>query len=121
MFLTQQQAGRHLAGPDGYFNSNLISAGSSFSHQFNASGTYDYYCIVHPWMQGNVVVTGSQTASAQPEGSGSFATQILAIGPLWSEDGTYIVKASVGVVEATNTFNFTVRAAGCHTVYLSSI
>ena len=50
-------SGSPFSGPDGYFNSSLIAVGSSFSQQFNASGTYDYYCIVHPWMQGTVTVS----------------------------------------------------------------
>jgi len=31
-------------------------AGSSFSHTFDAAGTFDYFCMVHPWMQGTVIV-----------------------------------------------------------------
>ncbi len=44
------------AGPDGVFDSELISAGETFEYTFNAPGTQDYYCIVHPWMVGTVNV-----------------------------------------------------------------
>ena len=57
-------------------------------------------------MQGSVFVSGSQTASAQPEGSGSFATEILTTS--WSQDGSYTIKANYGPAAATKTFNFTV-------------
>ena len=43
-------------GSSGVFDSSLIMAGSSFSHMFNSAGTFDYYCMVHPWMEGTVIV-----------------------------------------------------------------
>ena len=46
----------HSFGPDGLWDSSLIMPGGSFSVTLNTSGTYDYYCMVHPWMQGTVVV-----------------------------------------------------------------
>jgi len=41
---------------EGEFDSDIFSAGESFEHTFNAIGTYDYFCIVHPWMEGTVIV-----------------------------------------------------------------
>ncbi len=38
------------------FDSSLLVAGSSFSYKFEEAGTVDYFCIVHPWMKGIVVV-----------------------------------------------------------------
>jgi len=49
-------------GPSGVFDSSLIMAGSSFSHTFEEAGTYDYFCMVHPWMKGTVIVGGSSTS-----------------------------------------------------------
>ena len=43
-------------GPSGVFDSSLIMAGSSFSHTFDEAGTFDYFCMVHPWMNGTVIV-----------------------------------------------------------------
>jgi len=43
-------------GPNGIFDSGLISPGKTFTNQFDEEGTFDYYCIAHPWMTGNVVV-----------------------------------------------------------------
>jgi len=43
-------------GPDGVFDSGLISAIATFSHTFHNAGIYDYYCVYHPWMKGIVVV-----------------------------------------------------------------
>ena len=38
------------------FNSGPIQPGSTFVHFFDESGTVDYYCTIHPYMIGKVVV-----------------------------------------------------------------
>ena len=43
-------------GPSGVFDSSLIMAGASFENTFDEAGSYDYFCMVHPWMVGNVQV-----------------------------------------------------------------
>jgi predicted secreted protein with PEFG-CTERM motif len=48
--------GSATEGPSGVFDSSLIMAGSSFSHTFEDAGSYDYFCMVHPWMSGLVIV-----------------------------------------------------------------
>ena len=53
-------SGTTLGGPSGVWDSSLMMAGSvSFSHTFDAAGTYPYFCMVHPWMLGTVIVTGA--------------------------------------------------------------
>ncbi|WP_255486582.1 cupredoxin domain-containing protein [Candidatus Nitrosotenuis sp. DW1] len=42
--------------PDGVFDSSLLPAGKTFSFKFESSGEYPYYCMVHPWMTGKVIV-----------------------------------------------------------------
>ena len=49
-------SGNPSEGPDGLFDSDLISAGDSFEYTFTNPGKIDYYCIVHPWMIGSVIV-----------------------------------------------------------------
>jgi len=49
-------SGTPAGGPDGVFDSSLIMAGGSYSHTFDTAGTYDYFCMVHPWMEGTVIV-----------------------------------------------------------------
>ena len=39
------------------FDSSYIAAGKTFQHQFGTAGTFDYYCTLHPWMKGKVVVS----------------------------------------------------------------
>ena len=44
-------------GPDGNFDSSLFMAGTTFSvDTLDEEGTYPYFCMVHPWMTGEVIV-----------------------------------------------------------------
>jgi len=61
-------AGSPQDGPSGVFDSSLIIAGSSFSHTFDSAGTYDYFCMVHPWMIGTVVVSAEEMEHAEEMG-----------------------------------------------------
>ncbi len=49
-------AGSPADGPSGAFDSSLLMAGASYSFTFDAAGSYDYFCMVHPWMTGKVTV-----------------------------------------------------------------
>ena len=49
-------AGSAADGPSGAFDSSLFMAGATFSHKFEEAGTFNYFCMVHPWMEGVVVV-----------------------------------------------------------------
>ncbi|MGI9566946.1 MAG: cupredoxin domain-containing protein [Nitrosopumilus sp.] len=41
---------------DGIFDSDRFMPGESWSYSFDESGTFSYYCTIHPWMEGVVVV-----------------------------------------------------------------
>jgi plastocyanin len=41
---------------DGSFDSGLVASGEVFTFRFEAEGTFDYTCILHPGMEGTVVV-----------------------------------------------------------------
>jgi len=43
-------------GPDGIFDSKLFAVGKSWSYRFTDEGAYPYFCTIHPWMVGIVVV-----------------------------------------------------------------
>lgn len=40
------------------FASSLLDTGDTFSFTFNAAGTFDYFCSVHPMMTAKVIVQG---------------------------------------------------------------
>ena len=43
-------------GPDGVWDSSLMLVNGSYSVTLDEAGTYPYFCMVHPWMQGTVGV-----------------------------------------------------------------
>ena len=49
-------SGSPAEGPSGVFDSSLLMANASFAFTFEDAGNYDYFCMVHPWMVGNVTV-----------------------------------------------------------------
>jgi len=49
-------SGTAAGGPDGVFDSSLIMASGSYSVTLDDEGTYPYFCMVHPWMSGTVIV-----------------------------------------------------------------
>ena len=49
-------SGSPQKGPSGAFDSGLILAGGTFTHKFESTGAFDYFCMVHPWMVGIVEV-----------------------------------------------------------------
>ena len=56
-------AAAHLAtsgtpdgGPDGVFDSGMIMGGATYEYEFAETGEFVYYCLVHPWMVGTVIV-----------------------------------------------------------------
>ena len=53
-------SGTPAEGFDGVFDSSLVPAGGMFSYKFEEAGTYDYFCMVHPWMTGIVTVSAER-------------------------------------------------------------
>ncbi|HIH07650.1 MAG TPA: hypothetical protein HA236_05265 [Candidatus Nitrosotenuis sp.] len=43
--------------PNGIIESEQIAASDTFSHKFDHSGQFHYYCRLHPWMEGTVSVS----------------------------------------------------------------
>ena len=43
-------------GPDRVFDSSIIMSGDTFTHTFTETGQYEYFCSIHPWMTGTVIV-----------------------------------------------------------------
>ena len=90
------------------FDSGLVKAGATFSFQFPNSGTFNYFCQVHPWMTGMVTVAagvaqnqngiplgGPYTGSNSTTGSN---TAVPEFGPIAS---LILVIAIVSVVAVT--------------------
>lgn len=54
-------------GPDGSFDSGLFMSGNTFEYQFNSEGDYPYFCQVHPWMTGQIIVTKGNNTGPTPQ------------------------------------------------------
>ncbi len=48
---------------------NLIKPGSTYQFTFANAGTFDYFCSVHPWMTGQVIVASAAADITQSSGS----------------------------------------------------
>jgi len=42
--------------PNGIFDSGRFMPGESWSYKFEESGTFSYYCTIHPWMEGILII-----------------------------------------------------------------
>jgi len=72
------------------FDSSLLMVGATFSHKFDAAGEYPYFCMVHPWMKGMVIV---QEAMAEED---EYMMESIMVEGM-SSDGTVKVTVSSGI------------------------
>ena len=86
-------SGTASGGPEGVFDSSLFAAGTTFSHTFEEEGTFDYFCMVHPWMVGNVIVG---EVMAEPAPVEEEPTAELVVGAPSEEETTVTGMTSDG-------------------------
>ena len=55
------------------FDSGLIKKGAEFKFTFATAGTYDFFCTVHPWMAGQVIVGAASTMPTPAGNTGENA------------------------------------------------
>ena len=103
-------SGSESGGPDGIFNSGPFSTGSTFTHTFTEAGEYPYFCALHPWLTGRVVVmSGAELPAAQltlntPATKVLEGDSVLISGMLASSaDESAIAGQSVSIMESANT------------------
>ncbi|MEX0655921.1 MAG: cupredoxin domain-containing protein [Nitrosopumilaceae archaeon] len=89
-------------GPDGNFDSSLFMAGNTFSVKFDdyEPGTYPYFCMVHPWMTGFVIV---QEVSASSSSTQTFDSNEAEKIILDKNEVVKQVKASLEKINSTLT------------------
>ena len=61
-------SGTAAEGLDDVFDSSLVAPEGMFSYKFEEAGTYDYFCMVHPWMTGIVTVSAEHEEMGGMEG-----------------------------------------------------
>lgn len=52
----KDSAAHTVTARDKSFDSGKLSRNDTFSYTFKQSGTFEYYCTIHPFMEGKVVV-----------------------------------------------------------------
>src|SRR5262249_56493515 len=50
----------------GVWDSGFLNLGQSFGFTFNSTGTFPYFCALHPFMEGTITVTGAATNTPTP-------------------------------------------------------
>jgi len=53
---TNNDSMQHTVTANDNFDSGILAKGQSFSHKFDTAGTFDYICIIHPNMKGQIIV-----------------------------------------------------------------
>ena len=82
-------------GPDGIFDSSLLGPDKTFFFKFEEAGTFKYFCMVHPWMEGIVTVQAEMMEEEEEtiEEEETYASAM-------SSDGSMNVEIESGVPTA---------------------
>jgi len=89
-------SGNPTDGQDGTFDSSLFGPSKTFTHKFEEAGTFNYFCMVHPWMLGVVTVQGETMEEGEDEMMESEETYASAM----SSDGSMNVEIESGIPTA---------------------
>jgi plastocyanin len=57
-WVNRDSAAHTVTSTTGLFSSGDMASGATFSFTFTKVGILQYYCTIHPWMKGTIVVTG---------------------------------------------------------------
>jgi glucose/arabinose dehydrogenase/plastocyanin len=64
---TNYDADQHtVTSTEEIFGSGLFGEGETFEYTFTEPGTYEYFCTVHPFMEGEVVVSEEEPEPVEP-------------------------------------------------------
>ena len=87
--------------PNGSFNSGLVAPNNSYSLEFTDEGIYPYYCMMHPWMNGSVVVGEKITDEEKEEHLEEHEEMVVILedGMFTNSTGTYYANGTAVVPE----------------------
>ncbi|MGH9909831.1 MAG: cupredoxin domain-containing protein, partial [Nitrososphaerales archaeon] len=97
--------------PDPTISSNLIQPGEKFSYSFRQAGTWYYMCVIHPWMEGFVVIDEPPVRDAPSMVCASEK----------SEDGSIIVIARSTIPKAGEQLELLITFADDSGNYLEDV
>jgi len=82
----------------GKFDSSLVMAGSSYEWTPTTKGQYDYFCLIHPWMVGIILVGEVTYIPPQPESKIIVSTDTSKYNK--GETGTYTLEEALKIQAA---------------------
>ncbi len=95
--------------PDGAFDSDLFAPDESWSYTFHTPGTFTYFCVIHPWMEGVVTVNpiAAEDIPAYPVDSSGNRYEIWPA-HTYSNDGEYDIdmKWDIPIITGNTTTLF---------------
>ena len=86
-------AGTATDGPSGVWDSSLVMANGSFSYTTDTVGTFDYFCMVHPWMTGTLIVEDPAVAQAAADAAAADAAEADAAAAAAAADAAAAIAA----------------------------
>ncbi|PHY08588.1 MAG: PEFG-CTERM domain-containing protein [Nitrosarchaeum sp.] len=95
-------AGNPIDGPSGIFDSGLVPPGGSYEWTPTTAGEVSYFCMVHPWMAGLIVVQAAEqndtaTSSSDEELMVDIVTGSAGQGEKLSIDLTFTTMSGASV------------------------
>jgi len=85
-------AGNAADGPTGEFDSGLVMAGASFEWSPDTVGEVEYFCMVHPWMIGTIIV--QEVGAAEDEHGDDHGDEMMEM----AEDHTEGEPSATGML-----------------------
>ena len=89
-------SGSPVDGPDGVIYSDLINPGEEFAFRFDEPGSYPYFCTIHTWQEGLVIVQVSEEDIQSPTSVFELTEQRI------TADGSTIITIQTDNPEAGN-------------------
>lgn len=102
---------------NGAFDSSLVMAKGSFKHKFDKAGYYNYMCIVHPWMQGTIVVGSGVSSNTQSNTNTQIPTSatvftISTDKSSYADGDSVLISGFVNNLDENNAILVTLRIVG---------
>jgi plastocyanin len=107
VFTNPGQIAHSATAKQGAFDTGLLKNGQSATVKFDKPGTYDYFCVPHPWMTGTIVVLASgesappQVVAANPSAGLTFSPPTI--------NAALALLLVVGIIAAVYAAGFAIR------------
>ncbi len=96
------------------FNSGIIEPGKTWNYTFTTAGNYTYHCLIHPWMQGEVVVKQNAPGNMP-------STVTIPLGTYDTQRYNFEPSSFVVFVGVNNTVKFVNEDSQPHTVTFAGL